>query len=222
MLKFIFKLILVLAVIVVIGGVFVLGASGLWRVPWLTAVLRTDRPKDLGIVASDTLFTELLAEQSVNLHGDWDEFCLDCDMTYSDPSPMSIAVNSEQLTAYLQATNRTRGPLRNIQIKLADDNYGEMSAWLDVAVGDYRLQGPVYANGSFAVTGERELSFAIDQAKFGLLPVPANYVTEGEAALADLVNSQLRNMTGLRIESLSVDTGVLTFQGDFPHTITAD
>jgi hypothetical protein len=221
MIKTFFSILFVGIVGVVLAGVFLVAASGLYTIPWLTKALGADKPRDFGIVASEKLFTDQLTEQQITLTSPYEQYCLTCNLVYSEPAPMNITLDSEALTSYLQITNQTLGPLKNIQIKLGDDNFAETSAWIDLTPYGYDLKGPVYMAGSFTVVSPQSIYLDIETAKVGMLPVPTEYMVKAETELNKLVDTQLDKMTGLKIDTLEVSAGTLLFQGDFPHTISA-
>jgi hypothetical protein len=218
MLKAFFIIIFLAVVGVVLGGVFLVAGSGLYPVPWLTKALKADKPRDFGLVANEQLFTDKLNEQQVKLTPPYGQYCFTCNIVYSETSPMNVSFDSNEITSYLQMTNNSFGPLQDIQLKLGDNNSGEASAWLDLTSYGYDVKGPIYMAGSFQVDSPTSLSFNIETAKLGLLPVPAQYVAQAESELDKLVNSQLKKMAGLNIQNLEVSAGTLLFQGDFPHT----
>jgi hypothetical protein len=219
MIKTFISIFFIVIVGVVLAGVFLVAGSGLYTIPWLTKALGADKPRDFGIVASEQLFINQLTEQQIKLTAPYEQYCLTCNLVYSDPAPMNIVLNSEQLTSCLQITNQSLGPLKNIQIKLGDDNFAETSAWIDLTPYGYDLKGPVYMAGSFSVVNSQSISFDIETAKMGMLPVPAEYLVKAEVELNKLVDTQLDKMPGLKIDTLEVSAGTLLFQGDFPHTI---
>ena len=207
---------------IVIGGIFLVAASGLYPVPWLTKALGADKPRNLGLVANEQLFTDKLDQQQVKLNPPYGKYCFTCNIVYSDTAPMNVSFDSNEITSYLQATNNDIGPLRDIQLRLGDDNSGEASAWLDLTSYGYDLKGPVYMVGSFSVDSPTSISFDIETAKVGMLPVPVDFMDKAETELNKLVDAQLNDMPGLNINNLEVSLGTLLFQGDFPHTASVE
>ena len=222
MIKIFFSFILLSIVGIVIGGIFLVAASGLYPVPWLTKALGADKPRNLGLVANEQLFTDKLDQQQVKLNPPYGQYCFTCNIVYSDTAPMNVSFDSNEITSYLQATNNDIGPLRDIQLRLGDDNSGEASAWLDLTSYGYDLKGPVYMVGSFSVDSPTSISFDIETAKVGMLPVPVDFMDKAETELNKLVDAQLNDMPGLNINNLEVSLGTLLFQGDFPHTASVE
>ncbi len=126
--------------------------------------------RDLGVGSDPMLFSSMLEEEGVTLTNDASEYCLTCDITYSNPGPMDATLSSEELTSYLQATNNQKGPVKDIQVKLLDDNRMEASAKVDLSEYGYDYSGPVYAKGRIEKASERTVNFEVEEASAGPLP----------------------------------------------------
>lgn len=171
--------------------------------------------------AEPALFDALLEEEGVTLTSDPENYCITCNITYSDPGPMEVTLTSEELTSYLQATNNENGVFKNIRIKLGDDNELEAAADIDLTGFGHSFSGPVYAVGSIERAGPNSVRIEVERASSGPLPIPGEYVEEGEEELENLINNHLIQMPGLRINKLEVVDGELVFEGYFPKTISA-
>ena len=110
------------------------------------------------------------------------------------------------------------GPLKEIQVKLNDNNQAEMSAYLDLKDYGYDFSGPVYAAGSIVKSGSSNIAIEIQAIEVGLLPVPKKYIEQGQDGLNALVNSQLAKMPGLKIDLLEINNNALLFKGNYPRT----
>lgn len=193
-------------------------ASGLVNVPILSSVLGTDEAKDLGVEVDPVLFDQMVEENGINLKSPISEYQLTSNIQYSDPAPMDITLSSSQLSSYLQATNN-EGPIKQIQVKLGDNNEAEMSAYVDLKDYGYDFKGPIYASGRFEKDSDSTVRMDIYEAKVGMLPIPDGSADKGEQAFEDLINSNLVKMPGLNIETLEIKDGQLHFDGDFPKTM---
>ncbi|WMW25764.1 hypothetical protein RE474_03325 [Methanolobus sediminis] len=203
--------------VVIIGVLTIVAASGMVYIPVLTEVLGTDEAVDLGVETDPLLFDNLVEEQGVTLKDPVSQYQLTSNIVYSDTAPMDVSLTSSDLSSYLQATNN-EGPLRDIQVKLGDNNQAEMSAYLDLKEYGYNFKGPVYAEGSISKGSDNTISIDIDSAKVGLLPLPEGSIEQGGQELESLINSHLAKMPDLRIDTLEISEGNLNFQGDFPRT----
>jgi len=211
-----------LIIIGVVVLVFILlttvAASGLVNIPILTHVLGTDEAKDLGVEVDPVLFDQMVEENGITLKSPVSEYQLTNNIQYSDPAPLDITLSSSQLSSYLQATNN-EGAIKQIQIKLGDDNEAEMSAYVDLKDYGYDFKGPVYVSGRFEKSSDSTVSIDIDEAKVGMLPMPDGSADKGEQAFEALINSNLAKMPGLNIETLEIQDGQLHFDGEFPKTM---
>jgi hypothetical protein len=211
--------------LIVIGVLIVLflvlttvAASGLVNIPILTSVLGTDEAKDLGVEVDPAIFNQMIEDNGITLKSPVSEYQFTSNIQYSDPAPMDITLSSSQLSSYLQSTNN-EGPVKQIQVKLGDDNEAEMSAYVDLKEYGYDFKGPVYASGRFEKDSDSTVRMEIYEAKVGMLPIPDDSAAKGEQAFEDLINSNLAKMPGLNIETLEIQDGQLHFDGDFPKTM---
>ncbi|MFA0823001.1 MAG: hypothetical protein ACC612_08935 [Methanomethylovorans sp.] len=211
-----------LIIIGVVVLVFILlttvAASGLVNIPILTHALGTDEAKDLGVEVDPVLFDQMVEENGITLKSPVSEYQLTNNIQYSDPAPLDITLSSSQLSSYLQATNN-EGAIKQIQVKLGDDNEAEMSAYVDLKDYGYDFKGPVYVSGRFEKSSDSTVSIDIDEAKVGMLPMPDGSADKGEQAFEALINSNLAKMPGLNIETLEIQDGQLHFDGEFPKTM---
>lgn len=211
-----------LIIIGVVVLVFILlttvAATGLVNIPILTHALGTDEAKDLGVEVDPVLFDQMVEENGINLKSPVSEYQLTSNIQYSEPAPLDITLSSSQLSSYLQATNN-EGAIKQIQVKLGDDNEAEMSAYVDLKDYGYDFKGPVYVSGRFEKSSDSTVSIDIDEAKVGMLPMPEGSADKGEQAFEALINSNLAKMPGLNIETLEIQDGQLHFDGEFPKTM---
>jgi len=206
---------------IVVGAVFIVASTGLIKIPVITSVFGFDKAPDLGIQTDPALFSGLLTRQGVTLTDHASNYCLKCDITYSNPGLMEASLTSSELSSYLQATNNEKGPLKGIQVRLGDNNQAEMAAYADLREHGYDFSGPVYAAGRIEKAGTGSIRLDVQSAKAGLVPIPEGYRKSAEEALEDTINDQLQKMPGLRIDALDIENGRLNFNGNFPKTASA-
>ena len=216
-----FKKIIIVIILLIIGGVLTLAAaSGMVKVPFLSALLGTDKPKNLIGEVNPNLYKDTLVKENITLTDEIGEYCLICDISYEDFTPMDTTISSEELTSLLRATNSNLGPLKEIQVKLNDNNQAEISAYLDLTDYGYDFSGPVYAAGSIAKGDSSSLAIDLQRVEVGILSIPEKYIKQGEEGLNALINDQLAKMTDLKIDSLEISNNSLHFKGDYPKTAT--
>jgi hypothetical protein len=211
-------IVLVALILVVL---LVVASTGLIKIPILTSLVGADHAPNLGVKSDPGLFERMLEREGVTLIDPHGNYCLDCNIRYSNPGGLDIYVTSSELTSYLQATNNEKGPLKDIQVKLGNNNEAELGAYMDLKDRGVNFAGPIYAKGRIVKGSPTTLRLEIEKAKVGWVPVPGNYVDQGENELEDTINDQLAKMPGLNIETLDINDGLLHFKGEFPKTASA-
>jgi hypothetical protein len=208
----------VLCLCIVLTGV---AATGVFYIPGFSDALGTNKARDLGIKADPVKFDALLARENVKLNGPASGFDLTANIRYGQAAPMDATVTSEELTSMMQATNNANGPLKNMQVKLGSNNQLEMSADADLQKFGYPVKGPVYLKGTLEKAGPGSVKMTVSEGAFGLVPVPADVLKQGNDGLEQAVNKQLSSMPGLRIDTLSIDNGQLHYTGAFPTSVSS-
>lgn len=212
----------IVAVLITLGIIMtVIAATGVFYVPGFSEALGTNKPRDLGVKADPAKFNALLARENVKLNGAPSNFDLTAKIRYGQAVPMDATVTSEELTSMMQATNNAKGPLKNMQVKLGNNNQLEMSADADLQKFGYPVKGPVYLKGTLEKAGSRSVKMSVSEGTFGLVPVPADIIKQGEDGLEQAVNDQLSSMPGLTIDTLTIQDGQLHYTGNFPGSATA-
>ncbi|MCK5332692.1 hypothetical protein KAJ41_02410 [Candidatus Parcubacteria bacterium] len=217
-----FKKIIIAILLILTGGILMLvAASGMIKVPLLASLLGTDSPKNLIGDVDPNLYKEVLVKGNITLTDEINKYCLTCNVTYENFSPLDITLSSSELSSLLQASNNDFGPLKEIQIKLSDNDQVEMSAYANLEKYGYNFSGPIYASGSIFKSGSARINVEIKRIEFGILSVPEKYIKKGEDALNLLLSQQLSKMTDLKIDSLEISNNSLYFQGIYPKSATA-
>ncbi len=196
----------------------VIAATGVFYVPGFSEALGTNKPRDLGVKADPAKFQALLSRENVQLNGNPADFDLTANIRYGQAVPMDASVTSEELTSMMQATNNAKGPLKNMQVKLGNNNELEMSANADLNKFGYPVNGPVYLKGKLEKSGTGSVRMTVTEGAFGLVPVPADLLKQGEDGLEQAVNHQLSGMPGLTIDTLTIQNGQLHYAGNFPKS----
>jgi len=196
----------------------VIAATGVFYVPGFSEALGTNAPRDLGVKADQITYNNLLARENVKLNGPASQYDLSANIRYGTATPMDVTVTSEELTSLMQATNNANGPLKNMQIRLGNNNQMEVSANADLEKFGYPLKGPVYLKGTLEKDGSKSVKIKIDEGSLGLIPAPGNVLEQGQEGLEQAINQQLADMPGMRIDTLTIDNGQLHYTGTFPRT----
>ncbi len=212
------KIIIVIFLLLTGGALTLVAASGFVKIPILTALLGADKPRNLIGEVDPNLYKDTLVRGEITLTDEVDKYCLICDIAYEDFSPMDITISSAELSSLLQATNKNLGPLKEIQIKLNDNDQVEMSAYLNLKEYGYDFSGPVYVAGSIVKSESSKIAIGIQKVEVGILSIPEEYIKQGEEGLNVLINSQLEKMPDLKIDLLEISDNALHFKGDYPKT----
>jgi hypothetical protein len=210
------KLIAVIIVIMIL--ISVIAATGVFYIPGFSEVLGTNKPRDLGVKADPAKFNALLARENVKLNGPASNYDLTANIQYGPARPMDATVSSEELTSMMQETNNLKGPLKNMQVKLGNNNQMEMSADADLQKYGYPVKGPVYLKGTFEKSGSGSVNVIIREGSLGLIPVPESVLQQAGDGVEQQINHQLGSMPGMRIDTLGIQNGQLHYSGAFPQT----
>jgi hypothetical protein len=210
------KLIAVILVILIV--ISIIAATGIFYVPGFSEVLGTNKPRDLGVKADPAKFNALLARENVKLNGPASNYYLGSNVRWGNAVPMDVTMTNEELSSMMQATNNEKGPLKNVQMKMGDNNQVEMSAQVDLSKFGYPVNVPVYTKGTLVKGSGNSVKIDIKEGTSGIVPIPENFLNQGESGLEQAVNSQLAQMQGLRIDTLDISQGQLQFNGAFPQT----
>jgi hypothetical protein len=209
----------IVAVVLSLGIILtVVAATGVFYVPGFSEALGTNKPRDLGVKADPAKFNALLARENVKLNSPAADLDLTANIRYGQAVPMDATVTSEELTSLMQATNNAKGPLKNMQVKLGSNNQLEMSADADLQKFGYPVKGPIYLKGTLEKAGSGSVKMSVSEGAFGLVPVPADVLKQGEDGLEQAVNKQLSSMPGLKIDTLAIENGQLHYTGAFPES----
>ena len=218
------KNIIAVILVLICGSLTLVAATGLVKIPVFSTVLGTDKPVNLLGNVDPNLYQDLLVREEVTLTGKTDQYCLTCDITYEDYGPMDVTLSSAELSSLLQATNNNLGPLKEIQVKLNDNNQAEMSAYADLKEHGYDFSGPLYIKGSIVKSESSGIAIEIQKVKTGLLPlpIPKEYIEKAENGINTLINMQLSKMSDLKIDQLEISDNALHFKGNYPKTASVN
>jgi len=199
----------------------VIAATGIFYIPGFSEALGTNGPRDLGVKADPAKFSALLARENVKLSGPVSNFALTSTINYGPSAPTDVTVTSEELTSMMQATNNANGPLKNMQVRLGNNNGMEVSANADLEKFGYPVKGPVYLKGTLEKAGSGTIRIDLSEGSLGLIPIPENFREQAKTGLEQAINKQLSSMPGMKIDTLSINNGQLHYTGAFPQTASA-
>lgn len=212
---------LIAVVLMLLITISLIAATGIVYIPGISEILGTNKPRDLGVKADPALFNSLLARENVKLSGPVSNYDMTANIQYGPAQPMDVTVSSDELTSMMQATNNEKGPLKNMQVKLGNNNQMEMSANADLQKYGYPVNGPVYLKGTFEKSGSGSVKVTVNEGSFGLIPLPGNIQQQVGDGVEQGINHQLADMPGMRIDTLEIQNGQLHYSGAFPQTASA-
>lgn len=155
--------------------------------------------------------------------------------------PVEATLSVEEIYAILNEANKESGPLKNIQIKLAQGNRFEFYCMTNKSImtvmnkhlglteeenpvlvkwiGKILHNKPVYGKGSFELVSSNYVEIRLETVRLGnrVLKEEAVRIIEGE--LRNLINKTASKENGIEIEELSVKNGALVFKGTLPAEI---
>ena len=213
------KVIAVIIILMLIATV--IAATGIFYIPGFSEALGTSGPRDLGVKADPAKFSALLAWENVKLSGPASNFALTSIIKYGTSAPIDVTVTSEELTSMMQATNNANGPLKNVQVRLGNNNGMEVSANADLEKFGYPVKGPVYLKGTLEKAGSGTIRINLSEGSLGLIPIPENIREQAKTGLEQAINKQLSAMPGMKIDTLSINNGQLHYSGAFPQSASA-
>lgn len=214
------KFIITLIVVVLLaGGVFTVAATGLWQVPIVSDLLRTDKPINLGISNDAAFLDGWIKKYGLTVVGELGNCDNSCQISYQDIVEQRLIMSSEEISSYLNTLYAGGLPLSNIQIKLGAGNQAEASAWLDLSEFGYDISGPVYLQGTVELAGGQTVDLAVANAKLGLFPLPDKYFPQAEAELEKIFTNEAAKVVGYSLDSIDITDGQLNINGQLPTTI---
>lgn len=205
-------ILVILLLIFVVAPLVLLGWSGLWNVPVVSAVFGTNKPMDLGVHPTAADLTKAQADNPmtfVDAPGTWSGMSV---KKYSGTVAIDDQNTSAEVTAFI--ANLHRGTYaRDIQIK-----YNEGGLEVSAFVLPY-IKAPVYANVGVTRTSPTSVAITVRSAKVGRLTVPASYYDDIDREASTWINERLSEIPGLSLDVVEYHDGVANFKGTLPKSI---
>ena len=206
----------VIALIALCGVAYV----GVAQIPVLSAVFGMDKARDLGVVADNTGWEKLVTDNGVVLSSPRANYTLSSKHTFSGTINYSGTV-SEAVLAALPEMNANVGPIRDVSFRIHAGSI-EVAAFADLSSYGYPIAGPVYGTFNVTRTGPHSISLDPKTVDFGHLPVPADMSSKVKDGLNSWINGRLATIPELKIDTLTLNEGSITFAGTLPKTYGAD
>lgn len=232
---------MIIVLILVLIPVLVLGYLGF--IPGVSAIMGSNRPKDLGVSYTNEDLASLMAKNGIQ-----DAVLPDTDvprqgLIFSGSKPVKNTFTQEELTARMNDYTKLKyNSLSDIQIRVNDDGTTEISGRIDlkntegcfIAFGmpqqDYDELKPYidkakilnpkpsfYAKSSLSVVNN-QIELNLEEAKIGRVVVPTKQIPDGY--IERVGETMLGNIDGLDIKSLTFKDGKMSYEGSVPAKVS--
>lgn len=227
-------LVVVVAVAAAVGGYF-------GFVPGISDLFGSNRPRDLGVRYTQADLRSLRSKTSMRYESLPADTPPEESRIYSGQRAVTASFTDRELAAELNSVPWKYDPLVDAQIRFNADGTAEFSGlMLKGKVPDYvRAMGltppeiqlmldqlniipgnpPIYARGRFEIKDDRVSVFDVQTLEIGRVEVPESVRREGRSTFIGLVERRMRTITGFHAKSVTVEGGVLKFDGTLPAVI---
>jgi hypothetical protein len=217
-------LLVLIAILILVAGYFGL-------VPGVSTLFGADKPRDLGIVTSDTISNEAMSKVASVRDGNPASAEK---ITYQGSHPVNISLSSEEISSlYAKGTWKYNPIAGNFQVKIHSDGTVEASGMLDRARLDGYLASkgfsdlqsytktlavlpakvPFYVEGSLTVSNNK-VAMNVTSAQVGRLPLPTDAAST--QAAESVIERGIAKIPGFSVTSLDFKDGKMNFNGTFP------
>ncbi|MFH0876077.1 MAG: hypothetical protein V1859_09135 [archaeon] len=216
--------------------VAILALGYLGFIPILSPLIGANKPKDLGIKATEADFASASAKLGRSREslpvGNTPEQSL----KFSGSHNVNAIFTSEEVTATMQSRDYKYNPIgKNFQAKFSDDGTVEMSGTLQLQnfieygkaarIPDDQVDAVmdkaslVLVNPSFYVKGEgkvvnNRLTYDVEKIEIGKFSIPVSLFPENK--ISNFVEDRIDAIPGLNVDSLTIEKEGLSFKGTYP------
>lgn len=205
---------LVVILIIILGLVIAVAATGLYDIPVLSSAFGANKPKDLGIEVSDEAIKSLDEKLPVDYGGDITAFTLRGERKFEGEVAVDFEATSEEFTSLINKIPQENRMVTDVQVNFVEGGI-EMSGMLKQYV-----KAPVYLKLDVTKTGDKSVAINIQKAKVGVFSVPDKYIQKASEAIQDLVNDRMQEVPGFSMETLEYHDGYSVFKGTYPEKVT--
>jgi len=227
------NLIIVLGVIIgIVLILYFVAGYFLGNLPVASALLGTNKPKDLGIELSTE--SALAGLQSLNMPLTVDNL----EDIYNNPESytrVNASIGEEEASSLISLGDINDFPFRLVQINFGDDGSVKASGVVDIAVleaalRDYGASGEVmdrvmgivknaeymnfYMEGNCSIRNN-QVDAELDKLQIGRIGLPTDFVQDNAASITGYVERSLTN-AGYNIRSMTISEGEVNFDMDRP------
>ncbi|MDP3964484.1 MAG: hypothetical protein Q8Q20_02355 [bacterium] len=203
-------------VVLILLPLGLLGWTGLYNIPVISALFGTNKPIDLGVHPTEADLASAKADNPMTVSAETGEFRWTRNKSFSGSVPIDDVHTSEEVTAFITAYHGDGGNVRDIQVKFRPGGM-EISAFVVPYV-----KAPAYVNIDVARTSANSVSLNLQSAKLGRLTVPERYYDEIEDAAERILNREIASVNGFSIEELIYGDNTATLRGTLPETVNLE
>ncbi len=230
------KKFLIFIIVIVLLIVLIIGYLGF--IPGLSALMGTNKPIDLEVLASKESLS--LADKKVGIsHMVITSLAPDGkNIKYEGSHKADLTLSSVEFSSLLQSGGwEFSEAVKDIQIKMNKDGKVQASALVNVDklekylsntglvnTKDFKTYSdkikvlektvPIYMAGTGEVVNNK-VKLNLDSVKVGRLPIPMN--AESSGYLVQLLENRIDSIPGFRVDSAKVEDGQLNFKGSLPN-----
>jgi len=204
----------VVLIIILLIPLVVIGWTGLFHIPVVSAIFGTSKPIDLGVEVSEAALATAQADNPMDIKATPGEFGWMRNKTYSGTVPIDDTHSSAEVTSFIDYFHGDGHHVRDIQVKFVDGGL-EASAF----VTPY-IKAPVYVKVGISRTSSTSVDLDLQSAKVGRLKVPAKYFDDIEREAERIVNREIANVDGFSIDELTYTDGSVHFKGTLPKAVS--
>lgn len=234
--KKLFLLLLVVVGLLILSVTLVLGYLGF--VPVISSLFGSDKPRDLGVVATQENYDQYLT-RAMTVMETLDAPVEGKTIVYSGSEPVIASFTQEEVTGRLNFSTWKYMPLDQVQIKFSQDGTVEVAGrvrmdrldgfinqvggsqyskadvdkgleWLGVVM----TNPPIYGKGTGSVTNNQVIA-QIDYLEVGRLLVPLDKI-DVDGTFMSVANHIIGNVPGLDVQQADFAGGKLNFTGSVP------
>ncbi len=223
-------------VLIVVGSILVLGYLGF--VPIVSSWFGSDKPRDLGVVATQENFSEYLIKSAAKIES-LESPIEGKSVVYSGSEPVAASFTQEEVSGRLNYSTWKYMPVDQVQIKFSPDGSVEVAGRLrmdrldgfisqvggtqytkaDVEkgmnfLGVIATNPIIYGKGTGSVTNN-QVTAQIDYLEVGRLPVPLGKI-DANSTFVSVANHIISNVPGLDVQQANFTGGTLNFTGSAP------
>lgn len=195
-------------------------------------------PRDLGIKYSEKDYLQTHEKFGVAVAKMNSSASVKESLVYSGKKDIKITLNDVEITSYLNAENWAYAPISNLQVKINQDNTGEISGTLnlsnilpyvslttsteevDKAIKQFKISGnpPFYATGTVSVV-DNVANLNFNSLEIGRIPVPVKYIKENSSDINRFASSRIQAVPNLQVRSLSISGGKVELDATVPEKV---